>query len=250
MTKLTLFKRCILSLVLMGLSMSVSAEKVIIFGATGNIGKSIVREALDRGHEVVGVSRSPDKFEYTEDNFTGVAGNPTVLESVVQITKDADMIINAVGGRDTSSPEETTMALSAKAFSEAFAGQGEDGPQLVIIGGGLTTHGSKQKLIENLPPRASEDSAFRALFIGHWTAYEIYTESDINWTFVSPPMRIIGFGRTPGEDTRTGKYRTSTEGFVKGADGKNIITKSDLAVAVLDFAEKRNFNQQKVALGY
>lgn len=250
MRKQSLFKSSIFSLVLMSLSMTASAEKVVIFGATGNIGKSIVREALDRGHEVIGVSRSPDKFEYTEDNFTGVAGNPTVLESVIEVTKGADMVINAVGGREAPTPEETAMVLSAKAFSAAFAGLGEDGPQLVVVGGGLTSNGSLEKLIEKLPPNASEGSPFRALFVGHWVAYETYLESDINWTFVAPPIGIIGFGRTPGDDVRTGEYRTSTEGFVYDADGNNTISKSDLAAAVVDFAENGKFNQQKVALGY
>lgn len=31
--------------------------KIIIFGALGRAGRRIVREALERGHEVLGVSR-------------------------------------------------------------------------------------------------------------------------------------------------------------------------------------------------
>ena len=225
------------------------ADRIVIFGATGNIGSAVVREALDRGHEVIGVSRSPDNFEYTEENFTGVAGNPTLVESVLEVTAGADMVVNAVGGREAPTPEETAMNQSALAFSQAFADMGENGPQLVVVGGGLTSHGSLEKVIENLPPNASEGSPFRALFLGHWYAYQTYLESDINWTFVAPPLGIIGFGRTPGEDIRTGTYQSSTEGFVYDSQGENIITKSDLAVAILDFAESGSFNQQWVGLG-
>lgn len=228
---------------------SAQADRVVVFGATGNIGSAIVREALDRGHDVIGVSRSPDSFGYTESNFTGVAGNPTNLESVIEVTEGADIVINAVGGREAPTPEETAMNQSAEAFSQAFAGMGIGGPRLVVVGGGLTSHGSLEKVIENLPPNATEGSPFRALFLGHWYAYQTYLSSDINWTFVAPPLGIIGFGNTPGEDIRTGKYNTSTEGFVLDSNGENRITKSDLAAAILDFGETGAFHQQWVGLG-
>lgn len=250
MNKLPLLTVIAIAAVLTTFSMSAQAERVVIFGATGNIGSAIVREALSRSHDVFGVSRNPEGFEYTETNFSGVAGNPTILESIIDVTEGADIIINAVGGREAPTPEETAMVLSAKALTTAFAGLGEDGPQVVIVGGGLTNHGSLEKLIENVPPNATEGSPFRALFVGHWVAYQTYQASDINWTFVAPPLGIIGFGRTPGEDIRTGKYRTSTDGFVFDADGGNLISKSDLAAAILDFAESGEFNQVKVAVGY
>ena len=245
------FRRVFIALfALLTFSASVQAEKIVIFGATGNIGQAIVREALDRGHDVVGVSRSPENFEYGEDNFTGVAGNPTDVESVLEVTAGADAVISAVGGREAPTPEETAMNQTAIAFSKAFAGLGDDGPNVVAVSGGLTSQGSLEKLIENLPPNATEGSPFRALFVGHWVAYETYQASDINWTLVAPPLGIIGFGRTPGEDIRTGKYRTSTEGPVVDAEDNNIISKSDLAVAIVDAAESGEYHQQKIAVGY
>lgn len=235
--------------VLAATSTAAYADKIVVFGATGNIGKVIVQEALNRGHDVVGVSRDPSKFEYNDENFTGVAGNPTVVDSVIEVAAGADAIINAVGGREATTPEETAMNQSAIAFSEAFANQGENGPQVVVVGGGLTSHGSLEKIIENLPPSATEGSSFRALFLGHWVAYETYLASDINWTVVAPPRNIIGWRPGTGEDARTGKYRTSGEGAVIDAEGNNSLTVSDLAVAIVDFAESGEFNQQKTAVG-
>lgn len=37
--------------------------KLVIFGATGNVGQRITKEALDRGHEVVAVVRDPARSE-------------------------------------------------------------------------------------------------------------------------------------------------------------------------------------------
>ncbi len=231
-------------------SVSVYADRIVVFGATGNLGKIVVREALNRGHEVVGVSRSPEKFAYTEANFIGVAGNPTSLESVLEVTEGADAIINAVGGREAARPEETAMNQSAIAFTEAFAGLGDAGPQLVVVGGGSTMVDSREELIANLPPNAPEGSPFRALFLGHWAAYETYLASDINWTFVAPPFGLTGWRGDASPGDRTGEYRTSTAGPVVDSEGKSAITGADLAVAVVDFAEKGEPNQVKVGLGY
>ena len=33
--------------------------KIVLFGATGNVGRRVAAEALSRGHEVVGVVRDP-----------------------------------------------------------------------------------------------------------------------------------------------------------------------------------------------
>lgn len=224
------------------------SKSIVVFGATGTIGQSIVAEALGRGHAVTGVSRSPEKFEYSEDNFTAAGGNPTDVNSVAELVANADAVIIAVGGRTATKPEETAMNQTAIAVTEVLAELGSESPQVVVVAGGLTMHGSRENVIANMPPNAKEGSAMYALFLGHWEAYETYLKSDINWTFVAPPMNILGFRN--GADVRTGKYRASTTERVATPDGKNEISMSDLAFAVVDFAEETNFNRVKVAVGY
>ena len=231
-------------------SATVLAENVVVFGATGNIGKKIVREALDRGHTVYGVSRSPDRFEYKEENFVGVSGNPTQLESVTELAAKADSIIVAVGGRDVTDPKETAMNRTAVVMSQVLADRGEEGPQVVIIGGGMTVLDDREKIIARLPQNATEGSPFRALFLGHWEAYQTYLASSINWTFLAPPMKIIGWRGGDDENTRTGKYSVSSDGFVKDAEGNDAsIYVADLAVAALDMAESGDYNQLRVTVG-
>ena len=223
-------------------------KRIIVFGATGTIGQSIVTEALNRGHDVTGVSRSPDKFGYTQHNFTAARGNPTDAASVEELTSDVDAIIIAVGGRTATVPEETAMNQTAIAITDALSELGSDSPQVVVIGGGMTMHGSRENMINNMPPAATEGSALYALFLGHWAAYQTYLKSDINWTFLAPPMNILGFRQGP--DVRTRTYRASTTEHVVSADGKNEISMSDLAVAAVDFAEEAKFNRVKVTVGY
>ena len=140
------------------------------------------------------------------------------------------------------------MNQTALAVTEALAELGPKSPQVVVVAGGMTMLGSRQKMIENMPPNAPQGSAMYALFLGHWEAYETYLKSDINWTFVAPPMNILGFRNGP--DVRSGEYRASTTERLVTPDGKNEISMSDLAVAVVDFAEGSDFNRVKVAVGY
>ena len=35
------------------------AAKIVVYGASGSVGRVIVEEALSRGHEVIGVARDP-----------------------------------------------------------------------------------------------------------------------------------------------------------------------------------------------
>lgn len=223
------------------------SKSIVVFGATGTIGQSIVAEALSRGHDVTGVSRRENAFDYSEANFTGAVGDPTDAGSVAGLSGGVDAIIIAVGGRSATNPEETAMNRTALAMTEVFDGRGDDGPRIVVIGGGMTMHGSREKMIDNMPPMAPEGSPMRALFLGHWEAYETYQASDINWTFLAPPMTILGFREGP--DVRTGNYRASTERVVAD-DGTSEISMSDLAVAAVDFAEGTDFNRLKVTVGY
>ena len=241
-----------LSVVLLGsvlFSSTANAERIVIFGATGKIGTAIVREALDRGHEVVGVSRNPENFVYTENNFTGAAGNPTNLSFVADVTEGADAVINAVGSSDSASAEETPMYQSAIAISNALASLGEIGPQVVIIAGGSTTYETEEEMLNNFPANRTTDPGALASFLGHRRAYEIYRASDINWTVITLPMTVQGY--RSGTDQRLGSYNTAINNtLVVDAEGNNAISMSDIAVAAVDFAETGEFNRAKVAVGY
>ncbi|MCC2643585.1 MAG: uncharacterized protein K0S45_3998, partial [Nitrospira sp.] len=37
--------------------------KIALIGATGFVGSAILKEALDRGHEVTAIARHPEKLE-------------------------------------------------------------------------------------------------------------------------------------------------------------------------------------------
>jgi len=44
--------------------------KLALIGATGNVGQTILNEALQRGHEVTAIARDPQKLNITNDKRT------------------------------------------------------------------------------------------------------------------------------------------------------------------------------------
>lgn len=60
--------------------------KIIVFGATGGVGKSVVKQAVDNGFEVTAFVRTPSKLEVTHENLNVVQGdafNPAEVSAAI-----------------------------------------------------------------------------------------------------------------------------------------------------------------------
>ena len=44
--------------------------KILVSGATGNVGRLVVEQALARGHEVVALARNPQNLQLEHPNLT------------------------------------------------------------------------------------------------------------------------------------------------------------------------------------
>ena len=73
--------------------------RIVLFGAAGNMGRRIAREALGRGHQITAVVRDPKSFQPYDDRLTVVKGDATDAESVAAVSAGADAIVNALSSR-------------------------------------------------------------------------------------------------------------------------------------------------------
>lgn len=86
---------------------------ITIYGATGMIGHDIAQQAADRGHQVIGVSRSTEPSN-TVDGVTYVIGEVADAADVVAKAQDADIVVICVPGpRDGSSVQPIIDAHAA-----------------------------------------------------------------------------------------------------------------------------------------
>lgn len=230
------------------LPVNAAAATLVVFGASGSIGGDIVDEALAQGHEVIGVSRNPARLTVDHPAFTAVKGDVTDLESFLQLVDGADGVIISVQGNDKGNePENATHAIAARIAIEALTDKA-DAPYVLQIGGATTIYETREAMAENLPFPAEPGTPLWGMFFGHLVALEAYRASNIAWTVLTPPALITG-GR--GDDnSRTGKYRTSTDGLVFNDAGQSTISQADLAVAAVDEIEQKRFVGRRFTVGY
>jgi putative NADH-flavin reductase len=68
--------------------------KIALIGATGFVGSAILKEALDRGHEVTAIARNPEKIN-VQNNLTIVKGDVMDSDNLAKVLKGNDVVVSA-----------------------------------------------------------------------------------------------------------------------------------------------------------
>lgn len=208
---------------------------IVLFGATGNIGKVILQEALDRGHHVTAIVRDPGKLSVQNPNLKVATGDLLRPASYEASLAGADAAIASVNDPDPDNvPKQAQVLLDtlAKAGVKRFAWVGGAGSLEVAPG---------VRVIDdpNFPP------AWKPSAMGMVKALDVFraSKADIDWTFISPAAHI-----EPGE--RTGKYRVGGDQLLVDAQGNSHISQADYAIGLLDRLETGDAARKRITLAY
>ncbi|MER5935673.1 NAD(P)H-binding protein [Streptomyces sp. NPDC002054] len=198
--------------------------KLTVFGASGGVGREVVRQALHADHEVTAVVRDPARL--------GVPAHPRLLVATVGDLGDADALEPVLAGRDA-----VLSALGAGTNKKAKAAP-VTGPAAHAI---LTAMGRvgvrRLSVVSAAPvgPDVPEDGvltravvlpllrrALRDLYADLAVMEAAIAASDADWTVIRPPRLL--------NRPRTGRYRRVFGGNVPG--GRSI-GRGDVADALL-----------------
>ncbi|MGW3572218.1 NAD(P)-dependent oxidoreductase [Streptomyces sp. NPDC000941] len=199
--------------------------RITVFGAAGSVGSRVVAEALSRGHEVTAVVRNPGRLGDLPAGATARTGDAADVADVVRLSTGQDLVITATRPAPGSEDELVT---ATKALLAGVAG---GGVRLLVVGGAatLTVPGTGGTLVLDAP---DFPAAWRGIALACAEQLEVCrAESEADWVYLSPAALL-----EPGE--RTGTYRLGTDELLVGADGTSRISMEDLAVALLDEAER------------
>jgi putative NADH-flavin reductase len=221
------------------------ASTIVIYGASGNLGGKIVTEALNRGHDVIGVSRNPASLDVGHSNFSAVGGDVSNLESMLEIIRGVDVVIVSVGGNGIDyTPENSAANQAALTFIQAARQLGAAAPRVIQMGGGTTLFNNGVFGLDRLD--VEEGTARHGLYYGHWQALLNYrAATDVQWTVVSPPP---GAALHPGE--RTGVFRLGEDEVIVGENGEASISEEDLAMAYINEVEDPQSIGKRITIGY
>ncbi|WP_321389315.1 SDR family oxidoreductase [Emcibacter sp.] len=82
--------------------------KLAIFGATGSVGRHIVEQALDQGHQVTAVARSPQALSLLHPNLKMFAVDVFDPEAVALAIKGAEAVLVTLGSPKMSGTVRST----------------------------------------------------------------------------------------------------------------------------------------------
>ena len=215
--------------------------KIALIGATGFVGSRLLTEALNRGHQVTAILRTPAKLTVQSDHLTVVPGDVTQPDQLAKQLAGHDLILSAFSpGHDSPTIYDNSLA-GLKDLEKATEAAGVS--RYLVVGGAGSLYIDGQQLVDS--------PQFPAEYKAGATAARDYLNvlkqnPKLDWTFFSPAIEMH-----PGIDTgRTGHYRLGTESPVFNAEGRSILSGEDLAVAVLDEVEKHQFSRQRFTAAY
>ncbi|KAF2168574.1 hypothetical protein M409DRAFT_21324 [Zasmidium cellare ATCC 36951] len=108
-----------------------------VIGPTGSLGSHICLELLNRGHDVVGVSRSPEKLgrheRYQPKSFDLAGGT---IEDLEHVLKDVEVVVNAYNPPLDANTYKTFLEAT-RCIVKAVKSLNSDGkgPYLIQVGG-------------------------------------------------------------------------------------------------------------------
>lgn len=215
--------------------------KLVVVGATGNIGRRIVQEALSRGHEVVGVVRDPTAVESPDARVRLVKGDATNAEDVARAVRGADAVVSAISPRPNARGlPAPSLAANARALIRGLRAAGVN--RVLYVGGASSLEVAPGKALADQPdfPDAYKTEAREGR-----ESLEVWrTEADgLEWTYLSPAAEI-------GPGRRTGVYRTTGDRLLTDEAGKSFISFEDYAAAVLDELEHPRHVRQRFGVAY
>lgn len=202
------------------------STKIAIYGATGMIGSRLVAEALERGHQVTGISRSGGELPA---GVTAVQGSAGDAELAARIAAENDVVISAIGPSRTGGDRREYLADLANLVEHLG-----DTRVLVVGGAGSLLIGEGQRLVDS--PEFPEVYKAEALIAAEALEYFRGLGEEVDWTFISPAPIIA-----PGE--RTGVFTLGTDSPV----GESV-SAEDFAVALIDEIEKPAHRRRRFTL--
>ncbi|NOV20664.1 NAD(P)-dependent oxidoreductase [Ensifer adhaerens] len=214
---------------------------IVVFGASGNIGSNIRREALSRGRRVTAVTRSTDIEP--EERLTLRKADIADASAVASIVKGHDAVISAYSPGLRRHSAEVAAELIRDAHAALFAGVNQAGVRRIIIVGGVGSLEASPGVdvvdsdfypVEHKAHTLRNREILRSLKRG---------EHDLDWTYVSPPLSIKA-----GE--RTGTYRLGEDRLLRDEAGESRISEADFAIAILDELDQGQFIRRRFTAAY
>jgi uncharacterized protein len=215
--------------------------KVALIGASGFVGKAVLAELKQRGHQISAISRHPENVSAGE-TVTAVKANVLNPEEVAEAVKGHDAVISTFNPGWSNQDIYNQFLQGAKSIQEGVKKSGVK--RLIFVGGGGSLFVSEGVQLVDTPDFPEE---YKAGALAARDYLDILKKEDkLDWTFLSPAIEM--HQGTSGE--RRGYYRTGLDRPVFDTNGRSIISVEDTALAIVDELENPKHIRQRFTAAY
>jgi putative NADH-flavin reductase len=212
--------------------------RIAIIGASGQIGAFIRDEALARGHQVTAIVRHPEKITVRNSHLT-IAKADILKDKVDELVKGHDAVISAYNP-GWSNPDIYNEQI--KGYKAIISGVKKSGiKRLLVVGGAGTLEVSPG--VQLLETASFPEQIKGGVLATKETLCMLRKETELEWTFLSPPASIAA-----GE--RTGHYQVGKDQLLKNKEGESKISTQDYAIAMLDELENPQHIRERFTVAY
>lgn len=195
-----------------------------ILGASGRIGRHILEQALEAGHDVNVLVRDPARLGVDPSRVRIVTGTVDDGDAVERAVAGADAVIGAIGP-DANTPEQVERLRTG--MRHTIAAMQHHGVRRIVnlSGAGITAPGEAKPVFDRIATRIVR------LLSGHVVAakqaeYDLLAATDLEWVAVRPALVTDG--------PRTATYAAGPAELHPGAR----ISRPDVAHLMLAQAER------------
>ncbi|MFH8767796.1 MULTISPECIES: NAD(P)-dependent oxidoreductase [unclassified Streptomyces] len=209
--------------------------KLTVFGATGGIGREIVRQALGAGHRVTAVVRDPARLDVTGNTlevFRADLADPQDLRAAVA---GRDVVLSGLGAR--SRKDAGVAARLTRTVLGAMEAEGVR--RLLVVSAGPVGPEPESDGFLDRGMRGLVSAILKDVYADLREMEAELARSGTDWTSVRPPRLQ--------DKPLTGRYRTVVGGFPpKG----RFIARADVAHAMLSMIDDMGTVKQGVGVAY
>lgn len=205
--------------------------KVIVFGATGSVGRRVVAQALERGHHVTAFARDPSRIGVRHSSLAAAQGDATDPVTVAKAITGHDAVLVSIGSGRKGGVRAATARVIVNAMEEV-------GVRRLVCLSSIGVGDSRAHL-NFFWRRVMFGLVLRSVYADHVEQEEIVKAGDLDWTIV----RSGSFTDGP----LIGRYR---HGFGPQASAELKISREDVAHFMLDQLTDVTYLRRTPSLSY
>ncbi len=200
--------------------------KIAIIGAAGKSGSLIMKEALERGHEVTAFVRSPEKITTNDVNVL----KKDIFDITSDDIKDFDVVVNAFNPPKGGEHQHVD---AGKVLIEAL--KSAPNTRLIVVGGAGSLFVDPEKTTRLYDTPEFPSAVLPTATNMGKNLIELQGTTGIKWTHLSPAIFFDPQGK------KTGKYVEGKDNIIVNSQGKSYISYGDYAIALVDEIENAKY---------